>query len=105
MASHERIPLLARLAPHVGIVPDRTYSRESREMRPRIRGAEQTLSVCPSCAVGCSQIIFHKDGKLLDIEGNSSSPINAGTLCPKGAATYQLAVNPLRFTKVKYRAP
>ncbi|HZW35457.1 MAG TPA: formate dehydrogenase, partial [Candidatus Deferrimicrobiaceae bacterium] len=28
-----------------------------------------------------------------------------GTLCPKGAATYQLAVNPLRWTKVKYRAP
>jgi formate dehydrogenase major subunit len=105
MASHERIPLLARLARHVGIVPDRTYSRESREMRPRIRDAEQTLSVCPYCAVGCSQIIFHKDGKLLDIEGNPNSPINAGTLCPKGAATYQLAINPLRFTKVKYRAP
>jgi formate dehydrogenase major subunit len=105
MASHERIPLLARVARHVGIVPDRTYSRESREMQPRIRDAQQTLSVCPYCAVGCSQIIYHQDGKLLDIEGNPASPINAGTLCPKGAATYQLAVNPLRLTKVKYRAP
>ena len=105
MASHERIPLLARVARHVGIVPDRTYSRESRKMQPRIRDAQQTLSVCPYCAVGCSQIIYHKDGKLLDIEGNPASPINAGTLCPKGAATYQLAVNPLRLTKVKYRAP
>jgi formate dehydrogenase major subunit len=105
MASHERIPLLARVARHVGIVPDRPYSRESREMRARIRDAEQTIGVCPYCAVGCSQIIYHKDGKLLDIEGNPNSPINAGTLCPKGAATYQLAVNPLRLTKVKYRAP
>jgi formate dehydrogenase major subunit len=105
MASHERIPLLARVARNVGIVPDRTYSHESREMRPRIRDAQQTLSVCPYCAVGCSQIIYHKDGKLLDIEGNPNSPINAGTLCPKGAATYQLAVNPLRLTRVKYRAP
>ncbi len=106
MASmHDRVTLLARLARNVGIMPDRTYSRESRQMQPRIVGAEQTISVCPYCAVGCSQVIFHKDGKLLDIEGNPKSPINAGTLCPKGAATYQLTVNPLRLTTVKYRAP
>jgi formate dehydrogenase major subunit len=74
-------------------------------MRPRIRGAERTISVCPYCAVGCSQVVYHRDGKLLDIEGNPDSPINAGTLCPKGAATFQLAVNPLRLTRVKYRAP
>jgi formate dehydrogenase major subunit len=45
------------------------------------------------------------DGKIIDIQGNSDSPINEGTLCPKGAATFQLAVNPHRWTKVKYRAP
>ena len=106
MASmHDRVSLLARLARNVGIVPDRTYSRESREMKPRIRDAEKTISVCPYCAVGCSQLIYHKDGKLLDIEGNPDSPINVGTLCPKGAATYQLVVNPLRLMSVKYRAP
>src|SRR5207253_6982602 len=32
-------------------------------------------------------------------------PINRGTLCPKGAATYQLAVNKNRLTHVWYRAP
>jgi len=102
---HDRIPFLARVARNAGVMPDRTYSRESRDMRPRIDGAEQTISVCPYCAVGCSQVIYHRDGKLLDIEGNPDSPINAGTLCPKGAATYQLSVNPLRLTTVKYRAP
>jgi formate dehydrogenase major subunit len=102
---HDRIPLLARVARHAGVMPDKTYSRESRGMRARIEGAQQTISVCPYCAVGCSQIIYHRDGKLLDIEGNPDSPINAGTLCPKGAATYQLSVNPLRLTRVKYRAP
>jgi formate dehydrogenase major subunit len=102
---HDRLPLFARLARNVGLVPDRTYSRESRELRPRIDGAEKTISVCPYCAVGCSQVVYHKDGQLLDIEGNPDSPINAGTLCPKGAATYQLSVNPLRLTTVKYRAP
>ncbi len=44
-------------------------------------------------------------GKIIDIQGNPDSPISEGTLCPKGAATYQLVVNDLRWTKVKYRAP
>ena len=96
---------LARIARNVGVMPDRTYSRESKTTRARIEGAQCTVSVCPYCAVGCSQLVFHKDGRLLDIEGNPDSPINAGTLCPKGAATYQLSVNPLRLTTVKYRAP
>jgi formate dehydrogenase major subunit len=43
--------------------------------------------------------------QIVNIEGNPDSPINQGTLCPKGSATFQLAVNPNRLTKVKYRAP
>jgi formate dehydrogenase major subunit len=74
-------------------------------LRPRIEGAEKTVSVCPYCAVGCSQLVFHRDNRILDIEGNPESPINGGTLCPKGAATYQLHVNPDRVTEVLYRAP
>jgi formate dehydrogenase major subunit len=97
--------LLSGLARNVGVVPDRTYSTRTRQLRPRIEGAEKTISVCPYCAVGCSQVVYHKDGTVLDIEGNPDSPINAGTLCPKGAATYQLVVNPLRLQTVKYRAP
>lgn len=101
----DRGTLLGRLARHIGVMPDRAYSAESQTLRPRIEGAQQTVSVCPYCAVGCSQIVYHRNGQLLDIEGNPDSPINAGTLCPKGAATFQLAVNPLRLTRVKYRAP
>jgi formate dehydrogenase major subunit len=70
-----------------------------------IKQGKEVPSVCPYCAVGCGQIITVADGKILDIQGNSDSPVNEGTLCPKGAATYQLAVNPLRWTKAKYRAP
>ena len=105
MTSHDRIPLLARVARHVGIMPDKTYSHKTENIRGRIDGVEKTISVCPYCAVGCSQLIYHRDGKVLSIEGNPASPINQGTLCPKGAATYQLVVNPLRLLKVKYRAP
>ena len=41
----------------------------------------------------------------MDIEGNPRSPINQGTLCPKGAASRQLVQQPGRLTKVKYRRP
>src|SRR5260370_41984190 len=33
------------------------------------------------------------------------SPINQGTLCPKGAATFGWLTSPDRLTKVLYRAP
>jgi formate dehydrogenase major subunit len=73
--------------------------------RLKIAGAREVPSVCPYCAVGCGQIVSVRDGQIINIEGNPESPINRGTLCPKGAATFQLAVNPLRITQVWYRAP
>lgn len=89
---------------HIGLVPN-PLSKRSEELEPRIKGAQKVHSVCPYCAVGCSQLIYVKDKKIIDIEGNPDSPINRGTLCPKGSATYGLTVNPQRLTKVKYRAP
>ena len=76
----------------------------------KIANAREVPSVCPYCAVGCGQIVSvrkDKDGvdQIINIEGNPESPINRGTLCPKGAATYQLAVNPLRVMHVLYRKP
>jgi len=95
--------LLRRLAT-LGSDPQ-PVSPRTAAMRPRIEGAEVTVSVCPYCAVGCSQRVFHRDGEILSIEGNPQSPISAGHLCPKGAATYQLHVNPNRITSVLHRAP
>jgi formate dehydrogenase major subunit len=89
---------------HVGPVPNPVSAR-TRATRPRIRGADVHVSVCPYCAVGCSQLVYTRNGRILDIEGNAASPINGGTLCPKGAATFGLVHSPLRVTRVKYRAP
>jgi formate dehydrogenase major subunit len=89
---------------HVGMAPN-PISRRTSEARSRLRGATASVSVCPYCAVGCSQIVYVKDGRVIDIEGNYESPINGGTLCPKGAATFGLLNSPLRVTTVKYRAP
>lgn len=74
-------------------------------LRLRTQGAKTYPSVCPYCAVGCSQLVSVQDGKITNIEGNPDSPINGGTLCPKGAATYQLTVNPERVTTALYRPP
>src|SRR5258708_19812360 len=81
------------------------FSIESHEKAPRIRDAQVVHSVCPYCAVGCGLNVYVKDGRVLDIEGNPDSPINQGTLCPKGSATFQYTVNPSRLTQVLYRAP
>src|SRR5215470_12531680 len=76
------------------------FSNESREKVPRIRDAKVVHSVCPYCAVGCSLNVYVKDGKVLDIEGDPDSPINRGTLCPKGSASFQYTVNASRLTQV-----
>jgi formate dehydrogenase major subunit len=77
----------------------------TRDLRPRTDGADVTQSVCPYCGVGCGQLIFHKHGRVLAVEGNPASPISEGRLCPKGAATFELLTHPARATRVKYRAP
>lgn len=88
----------------VGPLPN-VLTKRSVELRPRIADAKATPSVCPYCAVGCSTLVYHRGNTIIDIEGNPASPINGGTLCPKGAATFQLHVNPSRWTTCKYRAP
>ena len=71
----------------------------------RIAKAQVTPSVCPFCAVGCATLVHTVDGQIVNIEGDPRSPHNEGTLCPKGAATFQLHINPNRPTKVLHRAP
>ena len=93
-----------RLKDHIGLIPN-PITEQTKAAHARIRGADVTVSVCPYCAVGCSQLFYVKDGRLIDVEGNDESPISGGTLCPKGAATSGLLNSPLRITTVKYRAP
>jgi formate dehydrogenase major subunit len=89
---------------YAGLRPN-PITKETWQMRPRTDGAEAVVSVCPYCAVGCSQLAYIRDGQIMSIEGNYDSPISGGKLCPKGAAVFRLINNPLRVTKAKYRAP
>jgi formate dehydrogenase major subunit len=99
-----------RRVPIVGAAADwgmgpHAASRKTKRAGARIEGLEATESICPYCAVGCAQLAYTRDGELVDIEGHPRSPINQGTLCPKGAATRQLVLQPRRLMKVRYRRP
>ncbi len=84
-----------------------SMSDKTRTMRARVSAADvkTSKSICPYCAVGCGQLVYHKDDKVIAIEGDPESPISQGNLCPKGSASYQLVTQPERVTKIKYRAP
>src|SRR5438876_8519109 len=77
----------------------------ARAEQLRIKDAKVTPSVCPYCSVGCATLVHTIDGEIVNIEGDPRSPLNEGTLCPKGAAIYQLHRNPNRATKVLHRKP
>ena len=77
----------------------------ARAQELRIKGAKATPSICPYCSVGCATLVHTIDGKIVNIEGDARSPYSEGTLCPKGAAIFQLHVNPNRPTQVLHRAP
>lgn len=71
----------------------------------RIRGAKAVPSVCAYCSVGCGTLVHVQNEKIINIEGNPASPLSRGNLCPKGAALFQLHVNPNRLNKVLHRRP
>jgi formate dehydrogenase major subunit len=81
-------------------------SPRSAALRPRIDDADHVArSICPYCAVGCAQLAYVKEGKVVQVEGDPASPISRGRLCPKGSASRSLHDGPLRELKVKYRRP
>src|SRR5437763_1125764 len=80
-------------------------SSHTHRLTTKHHDAEVSRSICPYCGVGCGQLIFHKQGRLISIEGDPGSPISRGHLCPKGANSFELLTNPARLTKVRYRRP
>jgi formate dehydrogenase major subunit len=81
-------------------------SSRTQSLVARTTTADRVVgSVCPYCAVGCGQLVYVKDEKIIDIEGDPASPISNGCLCPKGAATFQLVAGSHRVTNVLYRRP
>jgi formate dehydrogenase major subunit len=81
-------------------------SPRSESLEARTKDADRVVgSVCPYCAVGCAQLVYVKNEKIINIEGDPGSPISNGCLCPKGAATFQLVTGSHRVSDVLYRKP
>ena len=101
-----KLPFIQRYAQSEPSRPQtQPLSPRTAEKGSRLRGATVTDGLCPYCAVGCSQLIYSKAGQLIDIEGDPRSPINEGTLCPKGSSLEQDMLNPRRLTKPQVRRP
>jgi formate dehydrogenase major subunit len=82
------------------------FTPRSQTLAPRTASADKVVaSICPYCGVGCGQLVYVKDQKIIDIEGDPRSPISNGCLCPKGAATFQLVTGSHRVQRVLYRRP
>jgi len=88
------------------VTADAASSRMSRRLRPRVEQADRVgTSICPFCAVGCAQLVYAKNGKPIHIEGDPRSPVNQGTLCPKGGGTLGMLLSEQRINRALYRAP
>jgi formate dehydrogenase major subunit len=98
-------PLIRQLKSGADGTGAEAMSERTRTLQPRNAGAEVARSICPYCGVGCGQLVYHRDGKVISIEGDPESPISRGHLCPKGAASFELVTHEARATTVKYRPP
>jgi formate dehydrogenase major subunit len=103
--SLSRWPLIQQIKTGADGTGRESMSERTRNLRTKHDGAEVARSICPYCGVGCGQLVYHKKGKLISIEGDPGSPVSRGHLCPKGADTYELHTHAGRLTKVKYRRP
>jgi formate dehydrogenase major subunit len=98
-------PLIQQIKTGADGTGPEAMSSKTKNLRTKHHGAEVAKSICPYCGVGCGQLVFHKNNKLISIEGDPNSPISRGHLCPKGADTFELHTHPNRLKKVKYRRP
>ena len=97
----ERWPLVRQLRTGADGTGVESMSERTRNLLPKNHDAEFTRAMCPYCGVGCGQMIYHKNGELVSIEGDPASPISRGHLCPKGADTYELHTHANRLMTVK----
>jgi formate dehydrogenase major subunit len=101
----ERWPVIRQIKTGGDGTGPEAMSHRTTNLLPKNHDAEFNRSLCPYCGVGCGQVVFHKDGSLISIEGDPGSPISRGHLCPKGSDTHELHTHPNRPMSVKYRRP
>ena len=79
-----RWPVVRQLLTHSDGTGVEAMSDRTRNLAPKHRDAQVARSVCPYCAVGCGQLVYHKDGKLVSIEGDPRFVYFPRAALPKG---------------------
>src|SRR5258708_12244094 len=82
-------PLIRQIRERVDGTGLEAMSDKTRAMHARIDDAQVARSICPYCGVGCGQLIYHKNGKLISIEHDPPTPITHAHLSPKCPTSYQ----------------
>src|SRR6185437_3662018 len=66
-------PVVRQILTHTDGTGMESASGRTRDLATKHRGAQVARSVCPYCAVGCGQLVYHREGKLISIEGDPES--------------------------------
>jgi formate dehydrogenase major subunit len=75
-------------APGLDLKKTKAYAKE---LELKIKGAQETLTICPYCSLGCGIIVYTKEGRVVNTEGDPNHPINQGAFCPMRASLFQFA--------------
>ena len=71
----------------------------------KLDDAQEYTSICTFCACGCGMVGYVKNGKMINLEGDSDHIVNEGGLCSKGASMSVIPNSENRNLTPKYRAP
>jgi len=78
----------------------------------KLAKATETRNTCPYCSVSCGMLLYSRGdvskgekAEVFHVEGDADSPINRGTLCPKGAGVLDFIQSKTRVHYPMYRKP
>ena len=82
-------------------MPGSSFTHEEAMALASSTGETVVPTFCAMCGPGpgCGIYAFVKDGRLQRVAGMAESPVNRGSVCPKGQASAQWLYSPERLTK------
>ena len=90
----QRWPLLQQIRNGSDGTGGEAMTQRTRNLETKTSGAKVARSICPYCGVGCGQLVYHKNGKLISIEGDPESPISRGHFAQKARTRLSCTLMP-----------
>jgi hypothetical protein len=80
--------LWSKVKNHVGVKVKHPVSPATRELglASNDPGVKKSVSVCPYCAVGCSTLVYHRDGRIMTSRATRTAPSTPAP-CAQGSAS------------------